>query len=315
MKQRVRGLAALPFLSALLGLTANTFAGCATGSDASAESDSDSGSSSADGSTSNGDAASAPDAALDADRSVDADSRGDSSGDVDSSTGIDSGVVDSGTGGDSGVVDAGADVDSGSPDAGSPDAAPTVAFGPDCPSGTTYTEPFTSDPVADGTFLPLAGSSTYDAVHNTVSLASSSANTQLWIGPRPTWASYTVSARVRIDATTSNGNGGFTFRMESTPASPSNNAGQMYYAGIATNQVILGIENGNWTEFSGPSATFVAGTFYTLSVTASGSALSVSVDGTTYITNYADATYTLGSIGLRTYASAMTYGAITVTCL
>jgi hypothetical protein len=103
--------------------------------------------------------------------------------------------------------------------------------------------------------------------------------------------------------------------MESTPAAPSNNAGQMYYAGIATNQVILGLENGNWTEFKGPSATFAVGTFYTLSVTASGTSFTVSVDGTPYITSYVDSTYTFGSFGLRSYASGMTYGAITVTCL
>jgi hypothetical protein len=298
MKQHLHGLAASPALFALFALAAGTLVGCATGGDASAESDvtggTDSGSTSRDGSASSSDAAS--DSGIDAGRSDDAGSGGDSSGSVDSSTGVDAGVVDSGSDADAGTVD----------------AAPTVIFGPSCLSGATYTEPFTSDPVADGTFLPLAGSSSYDAAHHTVSLAASSANTQLWIGPRPSWTSYTVSAPVRMD--TANGNGGFTFRMESTPAAPSNNAGQMYYAGIATNQVILGLENGNWTEFSGPSATFVVGTFYTLAITANGSSLSVSVDGTSYITSYADTTYAFGSFGLRTYASGMTYGAITVTC-
>jgi hypothetical protein len=88
----------------------------------------------------------------------------------------------------------------------------------------------------------------------------------------------------------------------------------MYFAGIATNQVLLGLENGNWTEFTGPSATFSVATFYTLQVTVSGSLISVSVNGTAYATNYNDATYAFGSFGLRTYSSGMTYGAITVTC-
>jgi hypothetical protein len=192
------------------------------------------------------------------------------------------------------------------------DAGSTVIFGATCPTGTTYTEPFTSNPVADGTFLPLIGSSTVDATNHTLTLQPGNPNAQLWIGARPSWTSYTVSAQVRID--TSGGNGGFTFRMESTPASPANNAGQMYFAGIATNQVLLGLENGNWTEFAGPSATFAVGTFYTLAVTANGSALSVSVNGTAYVTSYSDTTYSYGSFGLRAYASGMTFGAITVTC-
>jgi hypothetical protein len=296
MNHRERGLAAAP-LFALLGLAAWTLASCAAGSDASVETTggTDSGPNSGDDSASSSDVASTPDAGIDMGPSDDADGGGDSSGGIDSGADVDAGVVDATSDADSGLVD----------------AAPTVIFGSSCPSGTTYTEPFTSDPIADGTFLPLVGSSTFDAAHNTVSLAASSANTQIWIGPR-SWTSYTVSARVRID--TANGNGGFNFRMESTPASPSNNAGQMYYAGIATNQVLLGIENGNWTELSGPSATFAVGTFYTLSVTANGASLSVSVDGKAYVTSYSDSTYTFGSFGLRSYASGMTYGAITVTC-
>jgi hypothetical protein len=303
MKQGVRRPAAIPVLFAVLGLTAQTLVGCAVGSNLSARGDgTDSGSGSGDGSASSGDSASESPSGIDAGRSEDSGSAGDTGGGVDSATAADSSSVV-----DSGVVDSGSDADS-----GFGDAAPAVIFGPDCVNGTTYTELFTSDPVADGTFLPLAGSYTYDAANSRVSLAASSANAQLWIGPRATWTSYTISASVRID--TANGNGGFTFRMESTPASPSNNAGQMYYAGIATNQVLLGLENGNWTEFSGPSATFAVGTFYALAVTANGTSLSVSVDGKSYVTSYADTTYTFGSFGLRSFASGMTYGAITVTC-
>ena len=88
----------------------------------------------------------------------------------------------------------------------------------------------------------------------------------------------------------------------------------MYYAGIATNQVLLGIENGSWSELKGPSATFVVGTFYPLQVIATGSSLSVSVNGTAYVTSETDATFTSGSFGLRTYSSGMTFGAISVTC-
>jgi hypothetical protein len=309
MKSRVRGLAALPFLFALHGLAANTVVGCATGSNAD-DGSPDAGSSGDDDAAANGDSNAAPDVAIDAYQAHDGASGVDSSADQ-ANPGAEAGddaSADTGPA-DTGPIDTG--IDSAPIDAG-----PTVIFGSSCPTGTRYTEPFTSDPVADGTFLPLTGSYTYDAANALLSLATTSgANTQLWIGPRPTWTGITVSARVRIDSTQNNGNGGFTFRMESTPASPSNNAGQMYYAGLATNQVLVGLENGNWTEFSGPSGTFAIGTFYTLSVTANGTSLSVSVDGTPYVTSYVDSTYTFGSIGLRTYASSMTYGALTVTCL
>jgi hypothetical protein len=195
------------------------------------------------------------------------------------------------------------------------DAPPTVSFGTTCPTGTTYNEPFSSDPVASGTFIPLIGSYTYNTGSNTLSVTGGNPNAQLWIGARDSWTNYTLTAQVRIDSIDgSGGNGGITFRMESTPSSPANNAGQMYYAGISLNQAILGIENGNWTEFTGPSATFVTGTFYTLQVVANGSSLSMSVNGTSYATNVADATYSVGSFGLRAFSSSVTYGAITVTC-
>ena len=198
--------------------------------------------------------------------------------------------------------------------ADSSDSGPLTIFGPTCPTGTVYTEPFTSDPIPDGTFTSLIGLSTYSAIARTLSLTTGSPNTQLWIGPRPQWTNYTVAVPVRIDSSSSGGNGGITFRMEATPTSPANNAGQMYFAGIGSGQVVLGIENGNWTEFTGASGTFAVATFYTLQVTVSGSAITVAVNGTPYATNYVDTTYAFGSIGLRTFSSAMTYGAITVTC-
>jgi hypothetical protein len=303
-------LAVLGVLAAL-GAGAQLLASCATGS---LGLDSDGGL----GSGSDLDSAPTPDAAplRDASSGTETDAGVESGTSADSTT--DSSLYERDTGaiviadaGDAGdAADAGETTDSGA-DAGT-DAGPTVVFGATCPTGTTYTEPFTSDPVANGTFLSLLGPSTYNASSSTFSLQTGSPNTQLWIGDRPTWANYTIIVPVRIDTT--GGNGGLTFRMESTPASPANNAGQMYYAGIAPNQVILGIENGSWTELQGPSATFAVGTFYTLQVTVIGSALSLSVGGTAYVTSEADTSFTFGSFGLRTYSSGMTFGPINVSC-
>jgi hypothetical protein len=327
MRKAARGLARIPGALAALGLVAEIAGACAVGS---ATSDGDGGGSSSgfdggpssgfDGSSSSGpDSGSSPESSggVDSGRSDDSGAGGDSGRSDDSGASGDSGRIDdSGASGDAGHGDdSGTAVDAGhTDDSGTTDAGPTVIFGATCPTGMTYVEPLTSDPVARGTFTQLIGPYAYNAASSTISLGAGSPNTQLWIGARPSWTSYTLSVQVRLDTATAGGNGGVTFRMESTPASPANNAGQMYFAGIATNQVILGVENGNWTELQGPAATFVVGTFYTLQVTANGSSLSMSVDGTPYVTSYTDGTFTFGSVGLRTYASGMTYGSIRVTC-
>jgi hypothetical protein len=202
--------------------------------------------------------------------------------------------------------------DSSQPDSSQPDSGGGV-FPATCPTGTIYVEPFTSNPVTSGTFLPLVGPWTYNSGSQTISLQTGAPNTQLWIGPRPSWTNYTISVPIRLD--TGGGNAGINFRMVSTPETPTNDSGQMYFAGIATNQVLLGIQNGgNWTEFSGPMATFSVGSFHMLQVTAQGNQLSVSVDGTTYASQVMDGTFSFGSLGLRTYKCGMTFGTITVTC-
>jgi hypothetical protein len=208
-------------------------------------------------------------------------------------------------------VDAGTDAGSDTGTDSGTDAQPAILFGPTCTGGTVYTDPFTTNPVTGGTWTFLVGPWTYNGP-GSVSLVAGKPNTQLWIGPRPAWTDYSISVPVRIDV--GGGNGGINFRMQSTPASPANDSGKMYYAGIDTTQVILGKESSGWTMFDMPPATFAPGTFYTLLVSAAGNQLSVSVDGVPYIKNYMDGSFTFGSIGLRSYNIGMTYGPVTVTC-
>ena len=191
-----------------------------------------------------------------------------------------------------------------------------MIFGPTCPSGTTYTEPFSSDPLADGTFIPLAGSSAYNSGSDTFSLELGNPNAQVWVGARPSWGNYTISVPIRIDTTidSSGQNAGISFRMESTPDPAPDNSGQMYYAGIFSDCVQLGTLTGSWTLLSSVDGTFNEGTFYTLQVSLSGSTIDVSVDGTVYVSNLVDSTLTFGSFGLRTWEAGATYGAVTVTC-
>jgi hypothetical protein len=227
---------------------------------------------------------------------------------------------------DAGVVaDAGADAeptdggaaagwgaDSGSSlDASDAGADASGSFGSTCPFGTVYTDPFTTNPLTSGRWTVITGPVTYDAADRLLQLATGNTNTQAWIGPRPAWGNYTVSVPVRIDVV-GTGNGGINFRM-SNPGT-ANNSGQMYYAGITTTFVQLGVQDDGFTQFAKQAASFDALTFHTLVVTANGSALSVAVDGTTYISDYTDTTFSAGSIGLRTFGSGMSYGAVTVTC-
>jgi hypothetical protein len=218
-------------------------------------------------------------------------------------------------------------------EASSEDAAVTVTVLPDtCPTGTIYSEPFTTNPLlpvpvddAGDTAAPwiaLSPNVSYvppsGEVGGVLSLAydTNQLNIQAWIGTRPQWTNYTVSVQVRIDdMANSNGNGGLTFRMVSTPPMPANNGGEMYYAGFSTNNVQLSsFNNGTWLPFgSAITASFSSGTFHTLVVTVSGTSIKFSVDGTQYFqTN--DSTWALGSIGFRTYIAGMSYQNLTVTC-
>jgi hypothetical protein len=126
---------------------------------------------------------------------------------------------------------------------------------------------------------------------------------------------------VRIDSQASDGNGGINFRMDGVGVA--NNAGQMYYVGLSTSDIIVGIENGNWTQYADTPGTFAMGVFYTLTVTATGNLLSASVaaaDGGTTTLNYtttdagANTDFMTGSFGFRTFNMGMTYGPVTVTC-
>ena len=190
-------------------------------------------------------------------------------------------------------------------------ASCTPLFGATCPTGTVYTESWAEDPFASGQWTNIVGTENYNgaSVPPSESLSSGGPNTQMWIGTRPSWTNYTISVPIRLD--TPGGNGGLNFRMQSV--GQGNDSGQMYYAGIDANEVILGMESNGWTQFGASPATFAQGTFYTLQVVLAGSTLSVSVNGGNTIV-YTDSTFAFGSFGLRTFVVGMTYGPISVTC-
>jgi hypothetical protein len=220
------------------------------------------------------------------------------------------------------AADDGADGESDAADGATKDASidsgPPGPFGTSCPTGTAYTDSFASDPVVRGTWTLLAGSYTYEP--GSVTLNFGSPNTQMWIGPRPAWRNYSVSVPITLGPNTDGLNAGIDFRMESVPnANPIPvNSGEMYFAVLQPNAVVLGTQSGGdgsvWSDLQSAAGTFTSGTPYTLQVSVSGSTINVSVNGTLYIQNDVNAMFTFGSIGLATYNCSATYGKITVTC-
>jgi hypothetical protein len=212
-------------------------------------------------------------------------------------------------------VDAGPDPSSDANDAaravdGSDADVDAGLFAVNCPSGTTYYESFNSDPVQDGTWTLLAGS--YSWSPGRVTINSGSPNSQLWMGPRPNWTNYTISTTITPGPAP---NAGINIRMEDSPPFPApSDSGHMYFAGIQAANVVLGTESGGtWAQLAYPTARFAVGTQYPMVVGVNGQTITVSLDGTTYI-SYTDPTFALGSFGLRTFNSSATFGPITVTC-
>ena len=205
-----------------------------------------------------------------------------------------------------------------------------------CPTGTTYTDPFTTDPVASGNWLALTPANPYTWISGLVNLpqgGGATPNSQIWIGSRPNWANYTVAVSIQV---VSGGGAGINFRMESASTNATNDGGMMYYIGISTapSGVQLGYETGgatggNWHQATfvdtpSGSPTLVNGTTYQFVLSVSGATASVNatVDGVAYLTNYVDpnaggsnpAPLTFGSFGLRTYLASGTYTNLFVTC-
>jgi hypothetical protein len=140
--------------------------------------------------------------------------------------------VDAGEGADVGLdaghaeTDAAAGVDSSSMLDAPADASDGGAtFGATCAPPTVYEDSFGANPLLSG-WQTVAGAVTYDPGNDLLELSAGSPNTQVWIGPRPAWTDYTISAEVRIDDDDAgSGSGGVNFRVEQVGAA--NDSGQM----------------------------------------------------------------------------------------
>lgn len=136
-----------------------------------------------------------------------------------------------------------------------------------------------------------------------------SGNSQIMIAGNPLWANYTVSTDVRSGTDTSGNFSGLIARYV--------DSGNYYLAQLdwANNIVRLYRKtSGSFTQlaYATVPSGLAANTFYQLSITAIGSSLTVSVDGTPILTDVTDASYPIGAIGLRSYNTVSTFDNITV---
>ncbi|MGS2644456.1 family 16 glycoside hydrolase, partial [Streptosporangium sp. LJ11] len=133
-----------------------------------------------------------------------------------------------------------------------------------------------------------------------------SGNARQFAGPGTGWSDYTVQARVKPLSLGGNATVGLLARAAS--------ATKFYrLALLPGNKVQLQAVNGSsYTVLGTASRTVTAGTWYTLSITTSGSTVSASVDGTPFATATGSLA-TTGRIGLQTLSSSAAFDDVLVT--
>lgn len=131
------------------------------------------------------------------------------------------------------------------------------------------------------------------------------------------WTDYTLEGDVRIDA---NGQAGFLVRV--TDPSDGPDAHNAYYAGVSTNFLTLGRQDGSWNPIDRAPVQegFAVGDWYHISVRAIGCTITVTgapaddlSDEITLDYTDPDCTFTQGSIGLRAQPGPASWRDVTVT--
>jgi len=199
------------------------------------------------------------------------------------------------------------------------DAARPPVFGDECPNGTVYEDDFTFNPA--GRWITVAGTWTWNATAKTLTVSNHNPHGVIWIGPRPKWKNYVVEITETGSAppvATDHGDVGPIFRVSSvgTGSPPPNNAGAMYLAGISFQSnfdLLFGrFEGGNFNERATAEPLNVTGRV-TVRVDVDGTNIRVGLGANPTI-SLTDATYSAGSIGVRTYRAGVVLHKVKVTC-
>lgn len=123
------------------------------------------------------------------------------------------------------------------------------------------------------------------------------------------FSNFTYEAKIQLG---SGGDAGFVFRVN-TP-SPGPDAYNGYYAGINSGgNVVLGKANGGWTELKSVKSIVQENTWYSVKIVAQGTNIKVYVDDMQVPKiNVSDASFSNGSIGVRTYGALAKFDNILV---
>ena len=123
------------------------------------------------------------------------------------------------------------------------------------------------------------------------------------------FSNFTYEAKIQLG---SGGDAGFVFRVN-TP-SPGPDAYNGYYAGINSGgNVVLGKANGGWTELKSVKSIVQENTWYSVKIVAQGTNIKVYVDDMQIPKiNVSDASFSSGSIGVRTYGALAKFDNISI---
>jgi len=158
-------------------------------------------------------------------------------------------------------------------------AGPRPIFGTTLPNGDDLqraVQPRTPSPTARSS--RSSAPSSYSATTSTLSLTSGSPNNPTMDRPAPCVDELhhqRASAHRQLPAVTAASPSAWRARPRHLRTTRDRCTSQV----LPRIKFLLGIENGDWTEFVGPTASFSVATFYALQITVTGSSLSVSVNG------------------------------------
>ena len=124
------------------------------------------------------------------------------------------------------------------------------------------------------------------------------------------FSDFTYDSKVQVGSA---GDGGLLFRASNVSLGADEYNG--YYVGISiAGNVVLGKANGSWSPLKTTSMSIVANTWYQVRVVARGTSIKVYVDDmTTPKIDFVDASFSTGSIGVRTYNATTRWDNISVT--
>lgn len=204
------------------------------------------------------------------------------------------------------------------------DAAPSL-FGEECPAGKVYDDDFSTDPA--GRWHVIAGTWEWSAAQHTYTLKQVPADgtrdvALTWIGPRPKWKDYDVDVEETVSLPPNDhGDVGPIFRVTDLPKSDPQptDSGSMFLAAAqvntSSNLILARFQGGGFTQLKSNNSGYDTTKALTVHAKVGGTSMKAWLnDDTGNAIEATDATWTSGSIGLRSFKSVVVVRRVRVTC-